>query len=246
MTLAPKPGDAMTQSELLTYLFAAPQSGDWLRYRVSLDGSTILTKTIGFGAERFGSDNAAFFEIQTQSSGLIAAPVESRTAAGGSLVWKMYVDAANFNDGTRLYAFVAGVIKIGDALFRLGTAPAHRLQPAYHEPLQTLLLYGTLPLPDDRSGVVQASEPEDVTIGPSSVHCVHTTIDFPARDLAAGAGLAAARVEAWQTPDVPLGLVAIRTIMNGRVYSVELTAFGRGTYRSAIDEPFESIPMFPG
>jgi hypothetical protein len=108
------------------------------------------------------------------------------------------------------------------------------------------VLYGTLPLPDNRSGTVAASIPEDVRIGRRSVHTVHTTVDFAARDVGLATGLPQARVEMWQTPDVPLGIVAIRSTMNGHVYRVELVAFGRGAYRSIIDKPFESIPYFPG
>ncbi|MBV8163595.1 MAG: hypothetical protein JOZ91_04950, partial [Candidatus Eremiobacteraeota bacterium] len=52
MLVSPKPGDTITQSQLLDYLFVAPQAGDWLRYRVSIDGSTLLVKKIGFGAEQ--------------------------------------------------------------------------------------------------------------------------------------------------------------------------------------------------
>lgn len=246
MNLAPKAGASITQSELLGYLFVAPQAGDWLRYRVSVDGNTILVKTIGFGVDRFGDGNSAFFEIRTQSSGLIASPVDSHTVAGGTLVWKMYVDASNFDDSTHLYSFVAGVIKIGDALFRLGNGPGQPLASAYHQPLQSLLLYGTLPLPDDRAGTVTASQPEDVGINGNTVHTVHTTVDFPARNMGTATGLPQATVETWQTSDVPLGLVTIRTTTNGQTYSVDLTAYGRGDYRSTIDRQFESIPYFPG
>jgi hypothetical protein len=243
---APKPGDSITQSELLSYLFAAPQPGDWVRYSVSVDGSTILTKTIGFGAERFDNNDTAFFEIQTQSSGLIDAPVSSQTIAGGNIVWKMFIDAPNFNDVNHLYAFVAGVIKIGDALFRLGSDPSHPVSPAYHQTLQSLLLYGSLALPDQRRGVVATSEPEDVTIGRITVHAVHTSVDFSAAEIGMAAGLPASRIETWQSPDVPLGIVSARSLTNGRTYSVDLTAFGRRSYRTVINQQFESIPYFPG
>jgi hypothetical protein len=246
MSLAPKTGDAITQQELLGYLFVAPQPGDWLRYRVSVNGNTLLGKTIGFGVDHLDGADDAFFEIQTQSSGLISSPVESQSVAGGTLVWKMYVDAPNFDDSARLYTFVAGVIKIGDAFFRLGSGPGQPLSPAYHQPLQSLLLFGTLVLPDNRSGVVAQSQPQDVTLGIQTLHTVHTIVDFPARDIGSATGLPQARVETWQTTDVPLGLVAIRSTTDGTTYSVDLTAFGRGSYRSLIDRQFESIPYFPG
>jgi hypothetical protein len=246
MGLAPKAGETITQTELLGYLFVAPQRGDWLRFRVSVDDSTLLVKTVGFGVERLGDNDSAFFETQTQVSGLVSSPVETHTVAGGNLVWKMFVDTANFDDATHLYTFVAGVIKIGDALFRLGSKPGQPLAPTYHRPLQSLLLFGTLPLPDDRSGVVTASKPEDVQINGKTIHTVHTTVDFAARDIGIAAGLPQARVETWQSTDVPLGVVTIRSKTNGHVYSVDLTAYGRGSYHSVINEQFQSIPYFPG
>ena len=246
MSLAPKRGQTITQTDLLGYLFVAPQRGDWLRYGVSADDGTILTKTIGFGVERFGDSDSAFFETETQSPGLIASPVEAHSIVGGRLVWKMFVDAQDFNDSQHLYTFVAGIIKIGDSLFRLGEGPGMPLSPAYHQHLQSLLLYGTLMLPDDRTGTVTDSTPEDVEVNGKTVHTVHTTVDFAAHDIGMATGLPSARIETWQTTDVPLGIVTIRSTTNGHVYSVDLLAYGRGSFRSAITQPFDSIPYFPG
>jgi hypothetical protein len=243
---APAPGDAITQSELFAYLYDAPQSGDWVRYRVSENDETILTKTVGFGVERLGDSDAAFLEIQTQSTGIIDAPVQSHSVAGGSFVWKMFVDAPNFDDVTRLYSFQAGVIKIGDALFRLGSDPSHPVLPAYHQSLQSLLLYGSLPLPDKRDGTVVASAPEDLVVGKVTVHAVHTSVDFTASKIGVAAGLPPLRIEAWQTPDVPLGIAAVRATTNGNVYRIDLIAFDHGSYRSAIKARFDSIQDFPG
>ncbi|HEV2037994.1 MAG TPA: hypothetical protein VGQ96_05240 [Candidatus Eremiobacteraceae bacterium] len=245
MELAPKAGETITQTQLLGYLFVAPQRGDWLRYRVSVDDSEILVKTTGFGVGRLRGSDTAFFETETQTPGLINSPVQTRMVAGGNLVWKMFVDAPNFDDATRLYTFAAGVIKIGDGLFRLGSGQGEPV-PAYRQTLQSLLLYGTLPLPDNRPGVVESSKPEDVRIGGRTVHTVHTTVDFEARAIGMATGLPEARVEAWQTTDVPLGLVTIRSTTNGHVYSVDLIAYGHGSYRAVINQQFESIPYFPG
>ncbi len=243
---SPKTGDSVTQTELLGYLFVAPQRGDWLRYRVSIDANTVLEKTVGFGAEQLGDSQHAYFETQTQTSGLIASPVESSTVAGGNLVWKMYVDAPDFDDPTRLYSFVAGIIKIGDAVFRLGGGPGQPIPPAYHQSLQALVLYGTLPLPDNRTGVVSASTPQDLEVNGVTVHTVHTTVDFAAHDIGLATGLPKAHVEMWQTSDVPLGVVRVRSTTNGHVYSVDLTDYGRGSYRSVITEKLDDVPYFPG
>lgn len=246
MSLAPARGQTITQTDLLRYLFVAPQRGDWLRYRVSADDQTLLTKTIGFGVERFGDSDSAFFETETQSPGLIRSPVEAHSIVGGTLVWKMFVDAQDFNDSQRLYTFVAGIIKIGDSLFRLGSGPGMPLSPAYHERLQSLVLYGTLMLPDNRDGTVTASTPQDVAVNGKTVHTVHTTVDFAPHGIGMAAGLPAARIETWQTTDVPLGIVTIRSTTNGHVYSVDLLAYGRGSFRSVITQPFETIRNFPG
>ncbi len=246
MTLAPKAGEQITQTDLLGYLFVAPQRGDWLRYRISVDGSTVLVKTVGFGVEPLGDADHAYFETLTQTPGLVASPVESRTVAGGNLVWKMYVDATNFDDATRLYSFVAGIIKIGDAIFRLGSGPGQPLPASYHQSLQSLVLYGTLALPDDRPGVVSSSQPEDLEVSGKTVHTVHTTVDFAAHDVAMATGLPKARVEMWQTTDVPLGIVAIRSTTNGHVYNVDLIGYGHRSYRSVINQKFDDIPYFPG
>lgn len=245
MLVAPKAGDTITQSQLLGYLFVAPQSGDYLRYRVSIDGNTLLVKTIGFGAEELHDAQHAYFETQTQTAGLVGQPVEAHQVAGGTLIWKMFVDAPDFNDAQRHYAFVAGIIKIGDASFRLSTGPGKPLS-APAQSVQSLVLYGTLPLPDERTGTIARAEPEDIQVGSTVVHTVHTIVDFAARPVGMATGLPQARVETWQTPDVPLGVVAIRSTTNGHVYSVDLTAFGRSSYRTVINERFDDIPIFPG
>jgi hypothetical protein len=245
MSLSPKAGDAITQTQLLGYLFVAPQSGDWLRFRVSVDGTTLLVKTVGFGSETLHDTQRAYVETRTQTIGLAGQPVSSNNVAGGELIWKMYVDAPNFDDPTRSYAFVAGVIKICDAVFRLSTGPGQPLS-APAQTLESLALYGALPLPDDRSGTVAASQPENIRVGDANLQAVHTTVDFAARSIGMANGLPQARVEAWQTTDVPLGVVAVRSTTNGHIYSVDLIAYGRGTYRSLITEQFDDIPPFPG
>ena len=95
-------------------------------------------------------------------------------------------------------------------------------------------------------GFVSASVPQDVTVKGATLHTVHTTVDFAARDIGLANGLPKARVEAWQTTDVPLGIVALRSTTNGHVYRVDLTGFGRDSYRSVITGPFDDIPLFPG
>lgn len=244
--VAPKVGDAITQSDLLSYLFVAPQTGDWLRYRVSVNDNLILTKTIGFGSGSFRGQPSAFFEIQTQNSGLVASPVASQSVAGGTIVWKMFVDATNFDDSTRQYAFRAGIIKIGDSMYRLGGNASEAGVAANHQSLLSMLLFGLLPLPDNRSGTVVESRPETTKVGRLTLPTVHTIADFPSSDVGIAAGLPQESIETWQTSDVPLGLVTIRVMANGNIYSVDLSEYGHATYHPTITQDVDSVPYFPG
>jgi len=244
--VAPQVGQTITQTDLFGYLFVAPQAGDWVRYRVSVNGNPVATKTIGFGTGTLGATQAAFFEIQTQTSGLVSSPVASQSVAGGTITWKMFVDAPDFNDSLRLYSFAGGIIKIGDALFRLGGDPSKPVPATYHQTLQSLLLFGLLPMPDSRAGIVVSSRPENVSIRGVTLNTVHTIVDFPPRDIGGSTGLPESRVETWQTTDVPLGLVTVRVTTNGGLFSVDLTAFGHGTYHGIITQDIDAVPYFPG
>jgi hypothetical protein len=244
-SIAPHSGQTITQTELLAYLFTAPQPGDWVRYEIRVDGKMVETKTVGFGVETLDATPAAFFEIQTQTPALLALPESSQQIAGGNIAWKLYVDAPDFNDSLRRYTIAAGIIKVGDAYFRLGGSALSPL-PSYRQTLQSLLLFGLLSMPDGREGVVAGSQPEDMYVAGRTVPVVDTTVDFSARGLGGSTGLPPARVEAWQTTDVPLGLVAIKLTQGGSVFSMTLTACGRRSYRAVITRGIDTLPYFPG
>lgn len=244
--VSPRAGQSVTQTDLLGYLFVAPQPGDWLRYVVSVNGSPIVAKTIGFGSELLHDQRAAYFEIQTQQPALRGVPVSMQHVAGGSLTWKMYVNAADFADGTRTYAFAGGIVRIGDSYFRLGGSPLSPPEAESSQTLQSLLLFGLLPMPDARSGSVVASEPEERNVDGRELQTVHTTVDFSPNDFGTVAGLPGSRVETWQTSDVPLGLVSVRVTENAGVFSMDLISFGRGSYREQITRGIDTVPYFPG
>jgi hypothetical protein len=244
--VAPQTGSSITQTDLFGYLFVPPQPGDWLRYDISLNGNLLVTKTIGFGADNLPSGRSAFFEVQTQTPGLAAVPVSSQAIAGGNITWKMFVDAPDFNDSLRQYSFAGGVIKIGDSFFRLGEGPVTSTTSSYHQTLESLLLFGLLPMPDAREGTVLASQPEDVQLGGATLHTVHTTADFSQRSLGGETGLPQTRVETWQTTDVPLGLVRFVVAESDSVFTMNLVAFGRNSYHEIITKDIESVPYFPG
>ncbi len=233
MRVQPTIGERVTQADVFGYLFAAPGSGDWLSYRFSHDGRLVLTKSVGFGSDGAGPAMRAYFETKTQLQSLAGSPVHSFAVAGGSLVAKMYVDAADFSDVSRRYSVVTGAVRVGDATFRLD--PARQDGAAVLDvPLQTLLLSGALPLPDQRLGTVVDVSPEDTSVEGRVVHCVHVTVDFPPSQTPGSTTLPAARLDAWQSPDVPLGTVAWKTTLAGDVFDARLVAFGRASYRPMI------------
>jgi hypothetical protein len=146
----------------------------------------------------------------------------------------------------RMYTVAGGIIKIGDQLLRLGGNPLATHDNARAQSLESLLLFGLLPMSDARVGTVMASQPELQRVGKIMVQTVHTTVDFSPNDLGLAAGLPASRVETWQTSDVPLGLVGVRLTQSGSVFSMNLTAFGRGSYREVITHGIDTVPYFPG
>jgi hypothetical protein len=244
--VAPQPGGSITQTDLFGYLFVPPQSGDWLRYEISVNGQLLVTKTIGFGADDLPSGRSAFFEVQTQTPGLTAVPVSSQAIAGGNITWKTFVDAPDFNDSLRQYSFAGGIIKIGDSFFRLGEGPETSTTSSYHQTLESLLLFGLLPMPDARAGTVLASQPEDVQLAGATFHTVHTTVDFSQRSLGGTTGLPQVKIEAWQTPDVPLGLVRVVVTESDSIFAMNLVAFGRNSYHEIITKDIDTVPYFPG
>jgi hypothetical protein len=193
----------------------------------------VLTKNVGFGSDRMGAASEAYFETTTQLQSLTGSPVHSFAVAGGTVVAKLYVNAADFSDPARRYSVVAGSVRIGDATFTLDPK-SHDAVSALDVPLQTLLLSGALPLPDERPGTVVGAAAEDVNVQGRPVHCVHVTVDFSPSRTSGATDLPALRLEAWQSPDVPLGTVAWKTSVGSDVFDARLVAFGRATYRPTI------------
>ncbi|MBC5806599.1 MAG: hypothetical protein DLM53_04580 [Candidatus Eremiobacter antarcticus] len=233
MSVRPEIGDRITQTAVFQYLFAAPGTGDWLRYRFSHNGRPVLTKNVGFGSDRIGAASEAYFETTTQLQPLTDSPVHSFPVAGGTVVTKLYVNAADFSDPARRFSVVGGAVRIGDATFTLDPKTRDAAS-ALDVPLQTLLLSGALPLPDERLGTVVGAAAEDVNVQGHPVHCVHLTADFPPSRISGATDVPALRLEAWQSPDVPLGTVAWKTSVGSDVFDVRLVAFGRASYRATI------------
>jgi len=241
----PHVGDQLTQTELFSYLFTSPQTKDWLRYRVRSGGNTLIYKTIGFGRADADENGHASIEITTSAVPVLGSPVGAAGSVGGATVWKIYLDAADFIDPMRQYHIAASAFKIGDGVFRLEDSKTLG-PPTQTVSLQSLLLSGLLPLDDDRKGIVADVAPEDVTVAKTALHCVRIGVDYPQRPLAGGGNFPAEHIETWQSPDVPLGTVRVRTTVMGQTFTAELMAFGRGSYRPVLTQALSSMAAFPG
>ncbi|MDQ6780158.1 MAG: hypothetical protein M3Z37_03260 [Candidatus Eremiobacteraeota bacterium] len=245
MSLAPKVGDTITQTQMFEYLFTGPGAGDWLRYRLSTSSDTIIFKTIGFGPPDEDANTGAYIEIDTESVPITSAPTLQTTNVGGAVVWKMYVNANDFTDPLRLYSIGDSAFKIGDGFFRLRHSMI-AAAPAPEVSLHTLLWSGLVPLDDSRQGVVRTVTPRDVKVRGRELHCTYIAVDFKELRLPAGSQFPSERIEIWQTPDIPVGTERIRTTVLGHTYDAELVAFGRGSYHPIIDRPIAGMAAFPG
>jgi len=244
-SLQPDVGSSITQSELFAYLFTAPQPRDWLRYRITSAGDTMIMKTVGFGQAQVHNDVQAYIEITAASQPILRSPTMQSTNVGGMVVWKMFVDARDFVDPQRTYSITSSAFKIGDGIFRLRNASMLGV-PTQRVPLQTLLWSGLVPIDDSRQGTVSKNQPQDLSVQGQIIHCVDVAVDFPESALPGGGRFPAERIEAWQSPDVPLGTVKVRTIVLDETYDANLVAFGRGDYRSIINQSLDVLAPFPG
>lgn len=245
MSLQPRAGDSITQSQLFAYLFTAPQPGDWLRYRLSAGANTILIKTMGFGQADPQNKTPAYIEISTTSTAVLSVPTMPAGGVGGSVVWKMYVDVSDFTDPLHSYTITGSAFRIGDGVFRLrGSATLGT--PTRGVPLQTLLWSGLVPLGDTRQGTVTKNVPRDLRIAGHTLHCADVAVEFAETALPAGGSFPAERIETWQSPDVPLGTVRVRTTLMGQTYGADLIGFGRASYQPIITQPLDGMAPFPG
>lgn len=236
------PGDAITQADLFGYLSLAPQAGDWVRYRI-VNGSAVVEKTIGFGTETLDGHAVAFVEVGASSNAVVGSPVAASTPIGGAEIVKTYVDAPAFADPSGRYPVLATAFKIGDTEYRIDRRKPLPPRIAANAPAPTFSLLDTLPIADQRRGLVDEVAPEDVEIGGSVVHATRIVARFAGQ---AAAAIPPVIVEAWQSPDVPLGSVAFRADIPGRRISVDLVAFGRGDYAPKIATRLDDIPAWPG
>jgi hypothetical protein len=91
---------------------------------------------------------------------------------------------------------------------------------------------------------VLISEPKDMTVGSITVHATHLEVSFQSVTVA-GVSVPSARIDVWQSPDVPLGTVASSGAILNVSRSSTLDAFGRGNYRSAIGVRLDVLRASP-
>ncbi|MBC5824538.1 MAG: hypothetical protein GIW99_05060 [Candidatus Eremiobacteraeota bacterium] len=225
-------GDRLTQSEALDYLFSPPSSGDWAHYRLTVDGKAVLEKMVGFGSERLGDKDVLYVETSLKTPSIIDLPVPSSRDVAADTIDKTYVDAPAFGDLALTYKTVGVLEKVGDSVYDVPV-------------LIPFSLLSELPFEDLRPGTVFAVDPQVMTVGAKTVQAVHIELSFPGDAVPGGVRLAPFVLQLWQSPDVPLATTQLQASLDGHVYQLTLTDYGRGTYRTAISERLGGIHSPP-
>lgn len=239
------PGDHVTQTAVFSYAFAAPQPGDWVRYRLGV-GNTTFERTLGFGSEQVGDKKLLFIESREASTAVINAPVPTSKQIGGDIVSRTYVDASALGDPAQTYSVVATVFKVGDALYRIDYRAKQPAAVAANGPPQRYDLLGSLPFRDPRTGVVSIVEPQTLDLASRKLAATHVVAQFPAARIPGGGSVPVLLLEVWQSSDVPLGTVRYRATVSGKTIALDLIDFGRGNYHPVIDKPLDSIQPLSG
>jgi hypothetical protein len=93
---------------------------------------------------------------------------------------------------------------------------------------------------EPRTGTVRRVEAVDIRVGSVVAHATHVVASFPSAPLPVGGVATGYTLEVWQSPDVPVGTVAIAN-PGSRAVRWRLIAFGRGNYRSYFSETLNRI-----
>lgn len=221
-------GDPISDNDLFAYLAYPVQPGDWVRYRVTFAGRSTVIKTIGFGRESVGGRPTLFIETHVRALPVTGLQSVTTTGIGTDAVLKTYVDAAAFSDLAHSYRVITSALKVGSF--------EYEVTPGAGETYSCLS--GAVYAPA-RSGVILAIEPVDMDVGRQTVHATHVTASFPAVALPVGGVAEGYSLEVWQSPDVPLGTVAISSAP-GRAVRWRMLDYGRG-YRTLFVETLDGI-----
>jgi hypothetical protein len=235
-------GDSVALADVYGYLAALPQPGDWVRIRTQAGGA-VTSVTTGFGAESVGGQRTLWIETRVDAQMVSGGGVMTSANPAPPVVSKTYIVGDSFGPFSANYQVVATVAAIGDKAFRMNDRAADVPGVGVSGPPPTYSLADGLPFPT-RLGTVLITEPKDMTVGSVTVHATHLEVSFPSVSVA-GVSVPSARIDVWQSPDVPLGTVASSGAILNVSRSSALDAFGRGSYRSAIGVSLDVLRASP-
>lgn len=222
-------GTSISDRQLFAYLAYPVSPGDWVRYRVEFaDGST-MEKTVGFGSESVGGSPTLFIETHVRALPVSGLPAETTVGIGTDAVLKTYVSGSAFGDLAHVYGVVTSALKVSGFEYEVspGTGATYSI------------LTGAVDA-SPRFGTLRSIGPVDTRIGSTVAHATHLVASFPSIGLPAGGIDLAMTMEVWQSPDVPLGTVAIKA-GGGRFVDWRLVAFGHGGYRTMFDKTLDQL-----
>lgn len=235
-------GDEITQTALLGYLAQTPRPGDWARHRISF-GDVRIDQTVGFGSETIDDQPRPFIEISAARSGVAWAPVPLGWHVGGASIAKTYLDADAFAAADAQYQALATVLLIGDSAYRIDYRRAQPPQVLANAPPSRLTLVAPLLVGDLLTGRILEIAKQDLTVKGRSMRVARVTALFGS---ALGGALPQTLLRVWQSPDVPLGTIAVRADTSGRELRIDLVDFGHRDYVSRIKQALNDIPRLPG
>ena len=226
--VAVHPGDTITDRQLFAYL-AFPSSNGWVRYRVRFADKSTVEKTVGFGSETLAGKTTAFIETHVSAQGVTGLVGPSPIPIGTDAVLKTYVDAVSVGDISQTYRVISSALKVGG--FEYEVTPGQG---------QTFSILTGAQQDAPRQGKVRSVDAVDLRVAGRVVHCTHIVAAFRAAPLPLGGTQAPYTLELWQSPDVPLGTVAIVSD-GGRSIDWRLVAFGRSGYKSLFVKTLDQI-----
>jgi hypothetical protein len=222
-------GDTITDRQLFAYLAYPVSPGDWVRYRVVFADRTTVVKTIGFGVETVSGVRTLFIETHVRAQAVSGLPPGSAVGIGADAVLKTYVDGTVFGDLAHPYPVLTSALKIG--------AFEYEVTPGSSEAYSAL---SGASLAQVRTGTVRSVQPLDMRVGQMTVHTTHVVASFPAAPLPVGGVAVAYALEVWQSPDAPLGTVAISSV-GPRTVDWRMIAFGKGDYNTLFSQTLDQM-----
>ena len=214
---------------MFAYLSYPPSPGDWVRYHVDFPDGSSVEKTIGFGVEAVGSVPTLYVETHVSATAVSGLPAESTIGIGTDAVLKEYVAGSTFDDLAHAYAVETSAVKVGQLEYEVtpgSDATYSLLTGAVDEPA--------------RMGELRSVSAADIRVGGAVVHATHLIADFPASGQTSTIMSAPLTLEIWQSPDAPLGTIAIKA-GGGLFVGWRMVAFGRSDYATLFSKSLDAI-----